>query len=116
MIRHTITGLVIDCIEAITEHCQFSFPVFMRLYTCKYSMSTHKNYYLQEKHHRLIMQYGGEILMESFRCNTEPGRARVRSTCLWYLPVGYRVYRAVSLRHRGTQQSRRRTYRRIDGG
>ena len=42
MIRHTITGLVIDCIEAITEHCQFSFPVFMRLYTWKYSMSTPK--------------------------------------------------------------------------
>lgn len=28
MIRHTITGLVINYDEAITEHCQFSLPVF----------------------------------------------------------------------------------------
>ena len=28
MLRHTITGLVIDYVEAITEHCQFSFLMF----------------------------------------------------------------------------------------
>ncbi len=28
MLRHTITGLVIDYVEAITEHCQFSFLRF----------------------------------------------------------------------------------------
>ena len=28
MLRHTITGLVLNCIEAITEHCQFSFLWF----------------------------------------------------------------------------------------
>ena len=28
MLRHTITGLVIDYVEAITEHCQFSFLSF----------------------------------------------------------------------------------------
>ena len=28
MLRHTITGLIIDCIEAIAIHCQFSFLMF----------------------------------------------------------------------------------------
>ena len=28
MIHHTITGLVIDCIEAKCKHCQFSFLMF----------------------------------------------------------------------------------------
>ena len=28
MLRHTITGLIIDCTEAKREHCQLSFLMF----------------------------------------------------------------------------------------
>ena len=40
MLRHTITGLVIDSIEAITQHCQLSFLSFMRLYIRRCILST----------------------------------------------------------------------------